>query len=446
MKLHALRDQLDSAEQRYLASCAEDGTPHISSVSVTQYAGPDRLALSCEAFDTTYRNLRRNPHAALMLQETSEHRSCQISLRLHHVETEGPLFEHLRARLDPAIQPAAINDQPALICADIHEVLSIDTHTASDLPAATARQEHLLALRNISLALANAEELSQALDHVLDGLAAQLEITNSLILCMDESGQWLYTVASRGYTSSGVGSEVALGEGLIGLAAQYRTPMRRHQQAAALRPAGRPAATEDALAAYPADPAIPLPTLAHSRCQIAVPILAGNWLGGVLYAESVHTPRFSVDDEDALTAIASQLAMAMRLLLRQPEPGMGTDTARPVSLDTSTDAVSVRYYAANQSLFFGDDYLIKGVAGAILWLMLGDYQRDGRQDFSNRELRMDARLRLPELDDNLETRLLLLQRRLAERCDWLRIDRPARGRLRLVVARPMLLQQVDAAH
>ena len=101
----------------------------------------------------------------------------------------------------------------------------------------------------------------------------------------------------------------------------------------------------------------------------------------------------------------------------------------------------MRHFAENDSIFLGDDYLIKGVAGAILWALLQDHEK-GRTRFTNRELRLDPRIRLPDLSDNLEARLILLQKRLAERDAAIRIEKTGRGQFRLVVSRPLQLSSV----
>jgi len=103
----------------------------------------------------------------------------------------------------------------------------------------------------------------------------------------------------------------------------------------------------------------------------------------------------------------------------------------------------VRFFAVDGSTFLDGDYLIKGVAGRVLWVLLGHHEREGRIEFTNKEVRLDPSLELPEFRDNLESRLILLKRRLDERDAPIRIEKTGRGCFRLVVERELRLECVD---
>jgi hypothetical protein len=194
--------------------------------------------------------------------------------------------------------------------------------------------------------------------------------------------------------------------------------------------------------AVPLESAIPFPGLAEPHSQLAVPVTVGARLLGVLCVESPQDLAFAYDDEDALVALAC-LVGTTAAALQQNADAAPHETVVPGTPVPQGPAVEVRHYRSAHSVFVGSDYLIKGVAGAILWKLLQVQAASGRCDFSNRELRAMPDLGLPELSDNLEARLVLLQRRLAERCPVIALEKTGRGQMRLVLRGRLRLTEVD---
>jgi len=440
----SIRDCLEGSIPATVATCAADGTPNVSQVSQVHYVDEAHVALSFQFFNKTRENVLANPRAAVAVIDPITAVQYRLALEYLRTETEGPLFERMKAKLAGIASHSGMSGVFRLRGADVYRVLGIERLPGKEVPAQPKRSL-LAALRSCSERLIQCNDLGRLLDELLVCLDEVFGIGHAMVLVPDGAGKRLYTVASRGYLASGVGSEIPMGCGVIGVAARERTPIRISHMTSdyAYGQAIRARAAQEGLADM-LETMIPLPGLPDACSQLAVPVITGGRLLGVLYVESAEELRFGYDDEDALVALATQTGMVVRLLQEAAEsheeaPAAGTRAQPP-----GGTPVPIRHYAADGSVFIGDDYLIKGVAGAIFCKLLRDYSGAQRTEFTNRELRLDASIRLPDISDNLEARLILLARRLAERCEFLRIEKTGRGRFRLNVARPFKLVEIPA--
>jgi adenylate cyclase len=442
--LESIRTCFEGLIPSLLASCSPDGTPNVTYVSQVHFFDGDHVALTYQFFNKTRRNILDNPFVTAFVGDTYTGRRFLLELQYLRTEESGPTFETMKARLAGIASHSGMAGVFRLRGADIYRVLSIEQVAGPSLSPPTRRYSPMTAVRQIATRIAAAGDMRALLDDALRALEDYLEIRHSKLLLLERSAtrpERLYTVASRGYAASGVGSEIPLGSGTIGVAAEHRVPVRimhfTSEYTYSL------AAREQWLASgVTFETEISLPGLVEPHSQLAVPILLGNRLLGVLYVESPEAARFSHEDEDALLAVAAQLGATLVALQTAADssdeaPGPGAAAPRVGS------AIVIRHFAANDSVFVDDEYLIKGVAGAILWRLLRDIAAGRRTEFTNRELRLDPSLHLPDLGDNLEARLILLARRLEERAPALRIVKTGRGRFRLDVARPLRLVEVS---
>jgi len=441
-----IRECLEGVIPSTVATCAADGTPNITYVSQAHYVDAGHVALSYQFFNKTRQNVLANPRAAVAVLNPFTGGRYQIDVEYLRTETEGPLFESMKAKLAGIASHTGMAGVFRLLGSDVYRVIAIDQVVAGDRSAARDGRRMLTALRSVCSRIAQSQDLSSLLDDVLEGLDARLGITHAMVLLLDGAGKRLYTVASRGYAQSGVGSEIALGCGVIGVAADQRTPIRiSHMTADYSYGRAVRESLERAGMAGQLETAIPLPGLPHSRSQLAVPIVSGGHACGVLYVESPQDLRFGYDDEDALAVVASQMAVAMKGLadpaVESPDVTSMSPEARKAPAATG-QPTAIRHYPIDDSIFVGSDYLIKGVAGAILVTILREHLATGRTEFTNRELRLHPGIALPEISDNLEARLVLLQRRLASRPLPLQIEKAGRGRFRLIVAAPLSIVEM----
>lgn len=434
----SIRDCLEGVVPAVIATCAPDGTPNVSLLSQVHYVDSAHVALTYQFFNKTRQNVLANPFAAVMVVDPGTAAKYRLELEYLATETSGPLFESMKAKLAGIASHTGMQGVFRLLGADIYRVRDIAPIAGAVLPRRAERRNLLSAVRRLGADLGACGELAELFDRTLAGLATLFGIAQGMLLMFDETGGRLYTVASLGYAASGIGSEVALGDGVIGVAARERTPIRithmttEYSYGRAARESARRSGVT-----WAETTAIPFPGLEAPASQLAVPIAAGGRLLGVLFAESAEDMAFGYDDEDALAVVAGQLGMMIEALCYR---GVVEDPpAVQAAIRKTGKPVLIRHYPADDSVFIDHDYLIKGVAGAIFWRLVREHVTAGRTEFSNRELRLAPELRLPEASENLEARLILLERRLAERCGFIRIEKTGRGRFRLAVSRPLAL-------
>lgn len=439
-----IRPCLEGAIPAVMATCDATGMPNVAYISQVYYVDERHVALSFQFFNKTRQNILANPRATVLVLHPQTAQFFRLHIRYLRTETGGPLFEGMRAQLAGIASHTGMAGVFRLLGSDVYEVEQVEAVAGKPLPAPPARSGMLNAVRRCSERLSRCTSLDEALSAVLATLTDFLGVQHAMVLMLDNATQRLYTVASCGYPTSGVGSEIGIGQGVIGVAARERTPVRiMHMTNAALYSQAMRSSLEANVPDLEPVTDIPYPGLAQPHSQLAVPVISAGRTLGVLFVESPNDLQFNFEDEDMLVAMAGHLGAAIDLIQAGTEAAEAVvPTAAPVPVTTGA-ALQLRHFPSNDSVFVNDVYLIKGVAGAIFWKLLKDYSQQGRTEFSNRELRLDPAIRLPDVSDNLEARLLLLQRRLAEHSPHIRIEKTGRGRFRLAVQRPVLL--ADAA-
>ena len=447
IRLSQLARCFEGAIPAVIATAASDGTPNVTYLSRVQRVDDERVALSNQFFSKTSANLAENPRASVLLINPVTYDQYRLTISYERTERRGPVFERLRAEVEALAALGGMMDVFKLRAADIYRVVDIEV-----VPSAHRRPEHHrppepdeavdpIALAELASRLSRAADLDTLVSTTVRALDELLGHQHSMLLLLDEDGTRLFTIASRGYDAQGIGSEVAVGEGLIGLTAARGAPLRIGNLLQMQRYSRTVRRSFEHTGELSPGHEVPVPDLPDVQSRLAVPAMSLGQLVGVVVVESTEAAAFTAADEAALTVVASLVASAVEAERGQDRVEEVEPAAVPGGSGTSGGAPTrVRFFEVDGSTVLDGDYLIKGVAGRILWALLGHHSSEGRVEFSNRELRLDPSLDLPPFRDNFESRLILLKRRLDEREAPVRIEKTSRGCFRLVVAGPVALE------
>ena len=433
-----------------LFTCSRDGVPNAAVISHVDYVDASHVALSFQFFNKSHKNISENPNALVRVLDPDTGQAWRLRLRYLRAETSGAVFDRMALRIEAIASYCGLKGIFKLLAADIYEVQSVEQaeeDPANPLAACAQRQARdavftMKALQDLSDRIQRADSLERLLDSILEGLEESFGFGHAMIALPSEEDGVLVTIASHGYPEGGAGAEVRIGEGIIGVVAEARKPIRisglLRQMLYAWAVHKR--AQEEGLAAARR---IHLPGLANPDSQLGVPLLVRGELVGVLCIESETGYRFHEEDRATIELLGSYLAIAIQNMQLQ-EAAEGPAKAghavrdehdRSVRLQpdqaTSRPRREVAYYAGDECILVDGEYLIRSLPARILWRLLRRRDAEGKVEFTNRELRLDKSLNLPEWKDNLETRLLLLRRRLDQKCPDIRIAPRGRGRFAL---------------
>jgi adenylate cyclase len=429
-----------------LFTCSADGTPNAAYLSHVEYVDATHVALSYQFFNKSKRNIGENPRALVLVTDPDTGQGYQLRLRFTRSETEGPLFERMALRIEAIASYCGLKGVFKLRASDVYQVLSIDpAPEESGGRCEIARREGLpdpvftlVALQDLSERVNRADSLEMLVDSILSGLEDAFGFKQSLILVPAEEDGVLVAIATRGYAEDGAGAEVRIGEGIAGVVAEARKPIRISGLVRGMLYALAMHREAEGKAGPPR-PKIPLPGLQSPQSQLGVPLLVRGELVGVLVLESEAPYRFHEEDKASIEVLGSYLAIAIQNMqlqeraqdaLAEPEPAAAAAQV-PQASPKGAAHREVVYYAADECILLDGEYLIRSLPARILWRLLQAHETAGRSEFTNRELRLDKSLKLPEWKDNLESRLLLLRRRLEQKAPEIRLAPRGRGRFAL---------------
>src|SRR5215510_3756740 len=139
LSVDAIRTCLEGAIPAVIATCALDGTPNVTYVSQVDHVDSTHVALSFQFFNKTRENVLANRRATAFVTNPETMARYRLSLEYLHTETEGPLFERMKAKLAGIASHTGMSGVFRLLGSDIYRVLHIEHVPGQEIVAPPPR-------------------------------------------------------------------------------------------------------------------------------------------------------------------------------------------------------------------------------------------------------------------------------------------------------------------
>ena len=118
--------------------------PNVAYISQVYYVDERHVALSFQFFNKTRQNILANPRATVLLLHPQTAAFFRLHIRYLRTETEGPLFEGMKAQLAGIASHTGMQGVFRLLGSDVYEVEQIEAVDGEPLAGAAARAAGML--------------------------------------------------------------------------------------------------------------------------------------------------------------------------------------------------------------------------------------------------------------------------------------------------------------